>query len=465
MTKITKKQTSTMIGLETHVYVNTKSKLFCSCSTQEEKPNKATCAICLGFPGSKPSLNAKAVELTIQAGIALNCKIANSIEFSRKIYYYPDLAKNFQITQYDNPIASKGSLLVGDFLVEITRAHLEEDPAKIVHKGSSMSTSKASLLDFNRSGCPLIEIVTEPCFTTAKQAREYLGELFRLLAYLEIVDAKSDAVMKTDVNVSIPGGVRVEIKNVTGFANVERAINGEINRQTALVNTGHAVEKETRMFDAETSTSTSIRKKETEEEYAYINEPDIPSIALPQEYVESVRQMMPVMPKERVKLLVLSYSLNSQIAKSIVDFPGMATYFEDLAVRFVDKQLLARWLANYVAKSLNYQGIEKLNEKSLSKKNFLQFMQRITSGETHERRAKEEIKKLIAGEKLPVAFGEKINEDEIIKEVIRENKKATSDYKAGNKKALDFLIGQVMRKSKAQIKVETARQKLNERLA
>ena len=455
-------QTHTMIGLETHVYVNTKSKLFCSCATSGEQPNEATCPICLGFPGSKPSLNAKAVQLTIQTGLALNSKIASYVEFSRKIYYYPDLAKNFQITQYDNPIALGGSLQVGDFTVQLTRAHLEEDPAKIVHKGGSMSNSKASLLDFNRSGSPLIEIVTEPCFTTAKQAREYLGELFRLLAYLEIVDAKSDAVMKTDVNVSIPGGVRVEIKNVTGFANVERAVNGEINRQTALVNMGYKVEKETRVFDAETGTSTSIRKKESEEEYAYINEPDIPRIELTQEYIESVRKTMPVMPKERIRLLIVNYSLNAQIAKSLVDFPGMATYFESLSVRFADKQLLARWLANDVAKSLNYQGIEKLTENTLSQKDFLQFLDKIATGEMQERQAKEEIKKLIAGEKLTLAS--LVNEDEIINEVIKENGKAVTDYKAGNEKVLEFLIGQVMKKSQAQIKVETAREKLKSKI-
>lgn len=455
-------QKHTMIGLETHVYVNTKSKLFCACSTQGDEPNEATCPICLGFPGSKPSLNAKALELTIQTGFALNSKIADHVEFSRKIYYYPDLAKNFQITQYDNPIALGGSLQVGDFTVKITRAHLEEDPAKIVHKGGSMSNSKASLLDFNRSGSPLIEIVTEPCFTTGKQAREYLGELFRLLAYLEIIDAKSDAVMKTDVNVSIPGGTRVEIKNVTGFANVERAVNGEINRQTALINMGYIVEKETRMFDAETGTSTSIRKKESEEEYAYINEPDIPRITLSPAYIESVKQMMPVMPKERIRLLIANYNLNPQIAKSIVDFPGMATYYEFLAVRFADKQLLARWLANDVAKSLNYQGIEKLTEKTLPTEVFLQFLEGIATGEMQERQAKEEIKKLIAGESLTVAL--LVNEDEIINEVLGENVKAVADYNAGNEKVLEFLIGQVMRKSKAQILIHSARQKLKEKM-
>ena len=213
------------IGLEIHCQLTTKTKLFCSCSTQPGKPNENTCPVCMGFPGSRPKVNKKAIEFGLRAALALNCRINKNFLFSRKCYFYPDLPKNYQITQYEIPLAEDGFLMIDGKKIRIRRIHLEEDPAKIIHKKDHI------LVDYNRSGVPLIEIVTEPDFTSAKEVRRFLEEISSILQHLGIFDPHREAAMRADINISIEGGNRVEIKNVTGFKEIEKVINFEVVRQ------------------------------------------------------------------------------------------------------------------------------------------------------------------------------------------------------------------------------------------
>ncbi|TRO62411.1 Asp-tRNA(Asn)/Glu-tRNA(Gln) amidotransferase subunit GatB, partial [Candidatus Bathyarchaeota archaeon] len=252
------------IGLEIHVQLKTLSKLFCSCSSDidDKEPNTMVCPICLGYPGSKPMLNKRALEHGITIAQALNSKVIPVIRFSRKNYFYPDMAKNFQITQYDVPLAEGGHLYVGEHKIEITRVHLEEDPAKLVHVGGGITNARETLIDYNRAGVPLVEIVTDPDIESTEEARAFLEKLSLILEHLGAYDPHGEGSLRVDANVSVEGGNRVEVKNITGFRNVEKALIYEVVRQSSAKTMGIEVVRETRHFDAETGVTSTLRLKE-----------------------------------------------------------------------------------------------------------------------------------------------------------------------------------------------------------
>ena len=284
-----------VMGLEIHVQLNTNSKLFCSCSTkyEDKQPNEVTCPICLGFPGSKPKVNRAAIDFAILVAKALNCSINSPMFFSRKSYLYPDMPKNFQITQYEIPIAEKGILNIVDKKIRIRRVHIEEDPGKLIHVGGSITNAKYVLVDYNRSGVPLIEIVTEPDFESTKEVRKFLTKLSSILEYLDAYDPSGEGSLRVDANISLKGGERVEVKNITGFKNVEKALNFEIIRQKNSHNMNVDITRETRHFDAQTNTTASLRKKEFEEDYGYIFEPDLTKIEIDNKWVKGLVDNMP----------------------------------------------------------------------------------------------------------------------------------------------------------------------------
>ncbi|MEM4262668.1 MAG: Asp-tRNA(Asn)/Glu-tRNA(Gln) amidotransferase subunit GatB, partial [Thermoplasmata archaeon] len=264
----------TMIGLEVHVQLPTRSKLFCSCPNMvSEDPNSIVCPTCLGLPGSKPNVNKRAIELACIAARTLHCRLLDKTWFSRKTYFYPDLAKNFQITQYEAPIAVDGFLLLNGRRIGISRVHAEEDPASAVH--DLAPEQEYSLLDYNRSGVPLIEIVTKPDMTSPAEARDFLRTMLAELRYVGVVVAGEDLKVRTDANISIQGGERVEIKNITGLRNLERALEFEERRQMKLAKARMSVKRETRSFDEEKGVTVASREKEEEEDYGYIFEPDL----------------------------------------------------------------------------------------------------------------------------------------------------------------------------------------------
>ncbi|MCX6707143.1 MAG: Asp-tRNA(Asn)/Glu-tRNA(Gln) amidotransferase subunit GatB [Candidatus Woesearchaeota archaeon] len=294
--------TDIVIGLEIHVELNTNTKLFCSCSTENtEEPNTHTCPVCLGHPGSKPVLNKKAVDFAVRLCLALGCTISRNLIFSRKNYFYPDMSKNYQITQYEVPIGTEGKLRISDEKeVGLVRAHLEEDPASLVHP-AGMHSSPFVLVDYNRSGRPLLEIVTKPEMYSPAEARDFMRKLITVLNYIGIFD-QDHCIIKADANISIKetGYVRSEVKNITGFKEIERALKYEVERQKKDFEEGKKFVLDTRAWDAENGVTRRIRTKETEEDYGYILDPDLVITEITDDFVESIKKEMPELAQDKV---------------------------------------------------------------------------------------------------------------------------------------------------------------------
>src|SRR3989344_5298653 len=290
-----------IIGIEVHLQLNLASKLMCSCSTKADKSNSRVCPTCLAMPGSKPVLNKKAIKLAIKLGLALNCTIQKENFISRKVYLYPDLASGYQRTQYESPLCINGHLRFKDKLIRIRRIHIEEDQASIQYP-KEIDNSEYCLLDYNRSGIPLCEIVTEPDLSSAKEAREFLEYLVSIIDYLDIYDSKNFTI-RVDANVSLPGTQRAEIKNITGFKSVEKAIGFEIIRQKGKLRRNEEFKQETMHFDAATNKVIPLRAKEFEEDYGYIFDPDLPKIVVEEELIKKIKKTIPELPTEKIERL------------------------------------------------------------------------------------------------------------------------------------------------------------------
>ena len=349
-----------IIGLEVHVQLNKlKTKLFCSCplNYHDHPPNTHVCPVCLGMPGAMPVVNKEAVKAAIKVALALNSEVQPFTVFDRKNYFYPDLPKGFQISQYDRPLALGGYLTIetenGEKKITLKRIHMEEDPGKLSYKGS-ITTAKYSLIDYNRSGAPLLEIVTEPVMNSPKEARLFLNKLRIILEYLDVFDGNLEGAMRVDANVSIRGGGRVEIKNISSFKGVEKALTYEIMRQRNLIKRGKAVARETRHFDESQNITVSLRSKEEEQDYRYFPEPDLVPI-LTEELLREVEGTLPEMPEEKRERLKTQYGIGDNFAKVLVLDVKMANYFEDVA-KFVDPKLAASWVVDVLRGELNYRG-------------------------------------------------------------------------------------------------------------
>lgn len=450
---------SVMIGIEAHVQLNTQSKMFCSDRSEaaDAKPNTNVCPICLGFPGSKPKVNAKAVEHGARIGIALNSTINEKMFFSRKAYFYPDLSKNYQITQYEIPLASGGHMHVGDTKIRIRRVHIEEDPAKLVHDSGDLTTAKKVLIDYNRAGVPLAEIVTEPDFKTPKQVRLFMEQLASVLEYLGVYDPKREMSLRIDANISINGGERVEIKNITGFENVEKALSYEVIRQGGMARMGAKIERETRHFNAESKTTSPLRKKEYDEDYGYIFDPDLPVINMSRAYVGELMQTMPELPEQRSARLVKEYKIPENYADVII-YTGkpMADFYEECIKRERKPELIASWIVNYLLKSLNWRS-ERVEDSKVTVDTFVEFIRMIDKKEITETYGKELIKKYVDTGSSPKKLASEgrmaLTDSDILKivrDIIGKNEKTVNEFKSGKSEALQFLIGLVLRETKRQ---------------
>lgn len=456
-----------VIGLEIHAHLLTESKLFCRCSTNldNKKPNENTCPICLGFPGSKPMVNKSALDHGILIALALNCNVAPEIMFSRKSYFYPDMPKNFQITQYENPLAESGYIILGEKRIRIRRVHLEEDPAKLIHVGGGITSSRYNLIDYNRAGMPLVEIVTEPDIKDTKEARIFLEKLSVILDHLGVYEPTTEGALRVDANISLEGGQRVEVKNITGFRNVEKALNYEVVRQKSMSNMGLDVSRETRHFDAETGSTSSLRKKEYEDDYGYIDEPDLVRIQVDEPWIQQIRDRMPELPDSRIERFVEQYGISRLQARIIVNTGlQMSRFFEESCRLYHDPKIVANWLVTFLLKSLNYEGIT-LKESKVKPETFVELLKLIDEGTISERTAKELIKDYTLTGKSPRRLVEEkklglLSENElipVIMDILNENRKAVQDYQDGRKKVVDYLIGQVLRRVKARATVEKVR--------
>ena len=446
-----------IVGLEVHVEVNTNTKLFCGCATKgSEEPNTRTCGVCLGHPGSKPVLNKKALEYALKLCLALNCKISKELIFSRKSYFYPDMAKNYQISQYEIPLGTKGSLkLKNGKEIGITRVHMEEDPASLVHP-AGMQESAYVLVDYNRSGNPLLEIVTEPELESAGEAREFMKQLITILSYLGIFDINT-GIIKADANVSVKesGFVKQEVKNITGFKEIERALQYEILRQKAEVSAKKKLVQETRAWDSEKGLTFLLRKKETEEDYGYILDPDLVKTEITNELLSKVKKEMPELAHDKVKKFVSKHKIKQEDAEIIAAEKALAEMFEKVSAE-INPVLAAKWLRRELVRVLNYNKKE-LHEIEMDEKHMIQLLKLVESKKITENVAQKLLEKLI---EKPFDVDQHIKKEDLgavsdkgeiekyCKEAISENAKAVEDYKAGNENALNFVVGQVMRKTK-----------------
>ena len=443
------------IGLETHVQLNCKTKIFCSCENKtSEKPNIYTCETCLGMPGSKPALNKEALNQAVKVALVLGCKINNKTFFSRKTYFYPDLPKNFQITQYEIPVAEKGRLDE----IRIRRIHLEEDPGKLIHKDDYV------LIDYNRSGIPLIEIVTEPDFKSPEEARAFLNKLVLILKYLKIYSKADDLVIKTDANISLNNGPKVEIKNINSVKDVERALEYEVERQKE----GKVIQ-ETRGWDDAKGVTVRQRVKETEDDYGYIFDADLPYLELDDKYINGVKKYLPELAEEKISRFIKKYKISPDDAKIIASIPYLAELFEK-ACKDVKPEIAAKWLRRDLRRNLDEAGFEttEVNEKEL-----IILLRHIQNKEITDHTARDLLERLVK-ENIKVEdyikkHGLVIVSDEssltsLCKKVIKENTKATEDYKSGKEDALHFLFGKVMRETKGQASPDVVRKLLKELL-
>jgi len=445
-----------VIGLEIHVELDTATKIFCSCPKKgRDTPNTRTCPVCLGMPGSKPVLNKKVVDYALKLCLALNCKIAPNLVFSRKSYFYPDMAKNYQISQYEIPLGEDGFLKIANKKIGITRVHLEEDPASLVHP-KGMASSPFVLVDYNRSGNPLAEIVTEPDFTSPDEARDFMKKLITILSYLEIFDVEN-GIIKADANISVreSGYVRAEIKNVTGFKEIERALVYEVERQKRDIKEGKKLVQETRAWDPDNGVTSTMRIKETEADYGYIIDPDLVMTEITTEWVKDILKDMPELAHEKVEKFIEKYKIDPIDAEVLAAEKELAVIFEKVSVE-IDPVLAARWLRRELVRVVNYNK-QQIKDIKIDERHLIDLLRLVEGKKITDQTAQKILEKLIV-EPFDVnayvkregleAVSDSSELEKYCKEAIAENQKAVDEYKAGNEKALHYLIGQVMRKTK-----------------
>jgi len=446
-----------VIGIEVHVELKTDSKLFCGCARSgDDEPNSRTCPVCLGHPGSKPVLNKKAVEYAIKLALATKSKIAKELIFSRKSYFYPDMAKNYQITQYEIPLCTGGKIkLESGKEVKLTRIHMEEDPAALVHP-AGMEKSLFVLVDYNRSGDPLCEVVTEPDMTSPEEARDFMKQLITILEYLEIFDV-DNCIIKADANISIKesGYVRAEVKNITGFKEIERALKYEVARQKKEVSEGKKLVLETRAWDSDKGYTFSLRTKEVEAEYGYIIDPDLVRIELDKDWISSIEKTMPELADAKLAKFTDKHKIAGDTAKILAKDKELANVFEAVAAS-VNPDLASKWIRRELPRCLNFIK-KKFSEIDLSEKHLVDLLKLIEAKKITDSVGQKILEKLVEkpfdvneyvkSEKLEVVvdFGEL---EGVCKEAIKEAPQAVEEYKSGKEKALHFIVGIVMKKTR-----------------
>jgi len=465
---------ATVIGLEVHVQLETDTKIFCGCSTDvgDDEPNTHTCPVCLGLPGALPVLNEGAVEAAVKVGKAIDATIPEETTFHRKNYYYPDLPKNFQITQYDAPICQDGEL---EFSVEgerrsvsVRRAHLEEDPGSLQHKGGSIDTADYTLVDYNRAGTPLMEIVTEPDFRSPDEVRSFLAKLTEVLEYLGIFDATRDGSLRVDANLSIVDGDevaedgsigkealesanRTEVKNISSHKGAEKALAYEETRQKNAIQRGRAVEQETRHWDESKGVTLSMRSKEEEKDYRYFREADLPPLQVSD---WKAKLDIPELPDARRERFQAEYGLNDEAADKLTSTKEVADFFEDVAEQF-DPGLAATWVADELLGELNYRDMQ-ITDVSDRFDEIERLVELVADEEITTKNARETVLREMLDEgDAPTEIVEredlgKTSGDEVqgaVEAAIDENPDAVADYRDGDDGAINFLVGQVMGKT------------------
>ena len=475
-----------VIGLEVHSQLLTKSKMFCSCSTDYAyaAPNTHVCPICMGMPGVLPVINQQAIAYTIMTALALNCEIPRYSKFDRKNYPYPDLMKGYQISQYDIPLSKNGYLNIdhnGQIKrIGITRVHLEEDTARLLHHDGY------SLVDMNRSGTPLMEIVSEPDLRTPEEARLYMQKLREILVYLGVSSGRmEEGSLRCDANISIrPGGqqdlgVKTEIKNMNSFRSVERALTYEAQRQIELLRTGQAIHQETRGWVETRGVTVPQRSKEYAHDYRYFPEPDLPPLLISRDWVEELRAQLPELPDARRARYIIEFGLSVQDANVLTEDKALGDYFEQVLAVSQSSDLkdrakaVANLVLNDVVRLLKSNSIS-VPESPLSPAASANLLDLLEKERITGKQAKEVLEEAFASGKMPDAIvkekgieppiSDQSALERIVEEVIANNSKAASDYRVGKTNALQRLIGQVMKQTRGQARAESVRKILIEKL-
>ena len=450
----------TVIGLEVHVQLLTNSKLFCSCSTKfGQEPNTQVCPICLGMPGVLPVINEKAVELAVKSALALNCKISKFSRFARKNYFYPDLPKNYQISQFEEPVATNGYIDLKGKKIRINRAHLEEDAGKLIHS----EKEDYSFVDLNRCGIPLLEIVSEPEIENPEEAEEYLNLLKLILKYLEVSNCNmEEGSLRCDANLSVSPrgekklGTRTEVKNMNSFKNVRKALAYERERQIELLEKGEKVKQETRLWEEKKGITLAMRSKEESPDYRYFPEPDLTPFILEENRIKKIKKEIGELPEARKQRFMQNYHLSDYDAKLLTSQKPLADYFEKVVLRFEEAKLVSNWILTELLGRLNSQHLS-ISQSPVTPDYLAELLQLIAENRVSGKMGKEILGKVFQSGKSP---GSIINEEKLtqisgssellklVREAIKENPKTISDYKKGKERALGFLVGMVMRKTK-----------------
>lgn len=455
-----------VIGLEVHVELKTKSKIFCGCTTEfGGKPNTHCCPVCMGLPGALPVLNNQVVNYAIMAGLATNCEITLRGRQDRKHYFYPDLPTSYQISQDSLPICKNGHLdieVLGDKkTIGITRIHIEEDAGKLIHKGE-----EGTLVDYNRSGVPLIEIVSEPDLGSGEEARAFLQKLRAIMLYIGVSDCKmNEGSFRCDVNLSIREkgektyGTRTEMKNLNSFQSIMRAIEYEYQRQINEIKEGRPIIQETRGFDQNTGKSYSMRTKEDAQDYRYLPDPDLMPIVIDKERIEELRKGLPELPDVRKAVYMKEYGLNSYDAEQLVSSKDIANYFEEAAQNSRNPKILANLMISEVFRLVDIDDFHR----PFSAENLGELVDLLEDGKINSSTSKKVIAEMLKVTKSPIEIVkdndlEQINDvgllEPILIETIENNSRAVEEYKSGKEKALQALIGQVMGKTRGKANPE-----------
>lgn len=463
-----------VIGLETHCQLNTKSKIFCNCSTSfDSPPNTNVCPVCLGYPGVLPVLNEEVLNSAVKMGLAISGKIAPYSKFDRKQYFYPDLPKNYQISQYDLPIVEHGSLEIEVInpktkesyrkTIGITRLHIEEDAGKLVHGGSDrLSGSTHSNVDFNRTGIPLLEIVSEPDLRTGQEASEYAQELRRIVRYLGVGNGNmQEGSLRCDVNISVRPvgqkefGVKVEIKNMNSFSAIQKAIDHEIERQIEAIENGEPIFQETRLWEEGSQQTISMRSKEGSSDYRYFPEPDLPPMEVNEIKIKTLKPYIPELPAQKRHRYEEDLGLSAYDARVLSDDRGVAEYFEGVIAQNVNIKLAANWITQDIAAYLNQNNIE-IKDLLLTAENLAELIDLIEKGTISGKIAKDILpelfaeggsaKKLVESKGL-IQISDQGELEKIIDEIITNHPSEVAKYKGGKTNLKGFFVGQVMKKT------------------
>ena len=474
-----------VIGLEIHCELKTKTKIFCGCATGfGAEQNTHVCPVCLGLPGVLPTINKRVVEFAIKAGLATNCKINQYSKFDRKNYYYPDLPKNWQTSQYDLPICVNGWVDIDvdgeKKRIRLTRIHMEEDAGKLVHSGTTIKDSLSSDVDYKRTGVPLLEIVSEPDMRSAAEARAYMEKIKAIMEYIDVSNCRmEEGNLRADINVSLRPegsetlGTRTEMKNINSFKNLEDAINYEIERQTEVLEDGGHVVQETRTFDPARGITLSMRSKENAHDYRYMPEPDLPPIITSDETIEKYRQELPELPDARRARLEKEYGLSDYDAGIITSSRAMAEYFDAVVGTGADPKLAANWIMGDLAKNLNEENLD-IAQSPVSAERLGKMIGLIMKDTISGKIAKKVFKEMwtspddpekIVKEKGLVQITDTSAIEPAVDAAIASNPKAVAEYKGGKKKALGALVGQVMKATRGKANPQMVNQLLAQKLA